>query len=189
MAERRPRARLLHVLVTMAGVALLATACGSSTASPSSSASTGASASAQTESSPALAFSRCMRSHGVREFPDPPPSGKLDVPSAQSLGVGITQLQSAQNACRGLLPNGGSGPSRAEVQQEWSEFRRFARCMRRDGVSSWPDPSIRSATDPRPIFRIQPVDPASPIDPNAPQIRSKLHDCDSLLRTANPNRL
>lgn len=130
-----------------------------------------------------------MRSHGVREFPDPPPSGKLVVGSAQSLGVGSTQLEAAQNACRGLLPNGGSGSSRAEVQQEWSEFRSFAHCMRRDGVPSWPDPSDRSVTDPRPIFRIQPVDPASPIDPSAPQIRSKLHDCDSLLRTANPNRL
>lgn len=189
MTERRPRARLVRAIVTVAGPVLLATACGSSTASPSKSASAGTSTSAQAETSPVLAFSRCMRSHGVREFPDPPASGKLVVPSAQTLGVGVTQLQTAQNACRDLLPNGGSGPSRGEVQQEWSEFRSFARCMRRDGVPSWPDPSNRSATDPRPIFRIQPVDPASPIDPNAPQIRSKLHKCDSLLRTANPNRL
>jgi hypothetical protein len=130
-----------------------------------------------------------MRSHGVAEFPDPPPSGKLAVPSAQSLGVSSTQFQAAQSACQRLLPNGGNGMSHAEVQQEWTEFRSFARCLRRHGVPNWPDPSNRSATDPRPIFRIQPVDPTSSIDPNAPQIRSKLHDCDSLLRTQNPNHL
>jgi hypothetical protein len=136
-----------------------------------------------------LAFSRCMRSHGVPEFPDPPPSGKLAVPSPQRVGVSSTQFQMAQGACQRLLPNGGSGTSQAEVEREWSEFRSFARCMRRHGVTNWPDPSSRSATDPRPIFPIQPVDPSSPIDPSAPQIRSRLHDCDSLLRTANPNRL
>ena len=78
---------------------------------------------------------------------------------------------------------------RAEVQQEWSEFRSFARCMRRHGVPNWPDAQPRSGTDPRPMFDIQPVDPQSPINPDSPQIKSKLPDCDSLLKTANPNRL
>jgi hypothetical protein len=130
-----------------------------------------------------------MRSQGVSEFPDPPTSGKLIVPSAQRLGVTSSQFQTAQSACERLLPSGGTGNNQAEVQQEWNEFRRFTQCIRHHGMPNWPGPTSRSETDKRPIFKIQPVDPNSPINPDSPQIKTKLHVCDSLLRTQNPNHL
>ena len=193
--------RTTAAIIPTAGLTFLAAGCGgtsgsrvaklgsTTTQTVSRSASTGGSVSSQAQTSQMLASSRCMRSHGVSEFPDPPPSGKLAVPSVQSLGVSGTQFLTAQSACRRLLPTGGNGTSQAEVQQEWNEFQSFARCMRRHEVPNWPDPRNRSATDPRPIFPIQPVDPTSPIDPSSPRIRTKVHDCDQLLRTANPNRL
>jgi hypothetical protein len=191
-------------MVTAAvGLSLLAAACASSPGShvaqvgttsthPASSSGSPSAGGSTTSGSPAsqmLAFSRCMRSHGEPRFPDPDAHGQVkDKLRASGIDVYSSQYQAADGACRRLLPNGGSGPTPAQVQQEWSEFRSFARCMRRHGVSNWPDPQPRSATDPRPTFDIQPVNPQSPINPDSPQIKSKLPDCESLLKTANPNR-
>lgn len=110
---------------------------------------------ASTHQSGWLAFSRCMRSHGVARFPDPTDTGALPKVSAQQLGVGSSQLQSAQTACRNLRPTSGSlrqetdclmlgNCSPAEVQRMLAAERRYARCMRSHGVSSWPDPSLNS---------------------------------------------
>jgi hypothetical protein len=138
-----------------------------------------------------LAFSRCMRSHGEPAFPDPDAQGQIKQQLRLSgIDENTSRYQAAARACQRLLPNGGTnGTSQAEVLQEWREFRSFARCMRRHGARNWPDPQPRSATDPRPIFGIQPVDPNSPINPDSPQIKNKLPACDALLKTANPNRL
>lgn len=143
------------------------------------------------QASQMLAFSRCMRSHGEPTFPDPDAHGQIKQQlRASGIDENTPRDQTAVSACHRVLPDGGnSGTTQAEVQQEWSEFRSFTRCMRRHGVPTWPEPQPRSATDPRPIFGIQPVAPNSPINPDSPQIKSKLPACDSLLKTANPNRL
>ena len=127
-----------------------------------------------------LAHSRCMRSHGEPSFPDPNAQGQVkDQLTASGINVNSPQFRAADGACRRLLPNGGTGTTPAEVQQEWSEFRSFARCMRRHGVPNWPDPRPRSATDPRPTFAV---------GPQSPQIKRALPNCRSLVKTANPNR-
>ena len=131
-----------------------------------------------------LALMRSTASRGSR--PRRPGAGQR---AAQGLRDRreLVSYQAAAGACQALLPSGGAGTTQAEVQQEWSEFRSFARCMRRHGVPNWPDPQPRSGTDPRPLFDIQPVNPQSPINPDSPQITNKLPDCDSLLKTANPD--
>jgi hypothetical protein len=210
-AARRPawprRARAPAAFTAAAGAALLAVACGSSPgsqvaelgttttppSSPSGSPGVGGAGSAgyQSPASQMLTFSRCMRSHGEPAFPDPDAQGQIK-PQLRAPGIAenTSRYRAAASACRRLLPPGvTNGTSQVEVQQEWREFRSFARCMRRHGVANWPDPQPRSETDPRPIFGIQPVDPQSPINPDSPQIRSKLPACDALLKTANPNRL
>ena len=102
-----------------------------------------------------LAFSACMRSHGVSAFPDPASNGELPKVSLQQLGVGSSEFQSAQAACRGLRPTGGSLTQEtgclmlgncpaAEVAQIRAAELRYARCMRSHGVSNWPDPTLNS---------------------------------------------
>jgi hypothetical protein len=133
-----------------------------------------------------LAYSRCMRSHGEPSFPDPNAQGQVkDQLTASGINVNSSQFRAADAACKRLLPSGSTGPTQAEVQQLWSEFRSFARCMRRHGVPNFPDPQPRSATDPRPTFAFG---PQSPINPNSPQIKRARPDCSSLVKTANPNR-
>ena len=51
-----------------------------------------------------LAFSKCMRAHGIKDFPDPS-NGGLRLHAGQGdLDPGSAQFQSAQQACQGNLP-------------------------------------------------------------------------------------
>jgi hypothetical protein len=92
-----------------------------------------------TTNSHQVAFSRCMRSNGVTNYPDPNSSGVIPKESSQELGVTSSKFQSAQGACQHLLPNGGHGPNQAEVQQVKAQGLKFAQCMRGHGVAL-PDP-------------------------------------------------
>jgi hypothetical protein len=107
-----------------------------------------------------------MRSHGVPEFPDPSSSG-APKESAQQLGVSDAQFQAADSSCRHLLPNGGTGPNQAELQQVAAVGLDFARCMRTHGVA---------LADPGTDGRIP--DPASlGIDQGSPRFQAANQAC------------
>jgi len=80
-----------------------------------------------------------MRANGVSAYPDPDSGGRLVKESIRQLGVSSFRFQSAQNACRHLLPSG-SAPSSARVQAVGALSLRFARCVRAHGVPGFPDP-------------------------------------------------
>jgi len=65
-----------------------------------------------------LRFSRCMRSHGVADFPDPNGQGGIAITGGPSgdLDPNSPQFQSAQRACQHLLPGGKGGPKPVTVQ-------------------------------------------------------------------------
>jgi hypothetical protein len=57
-----------------------------------------------------LAFSACMRAHGVKDFPDPSNGGlQIQVHPGSGLDSGNPTFQKAQRACRGNLPFKGGG--------------------------------------------------------------------------------
>ena len=155
---RRPRrappsaARTAAAIIVVAVLALVAAACGSS---PPSAGSGGGPSDAGGSGTPpsVVAYSHCMRSHGVPNFPDPTSSGQVPKTDAQVLGVSSPQLQAARTACQHLLPTGGSlqqqehqcmqnsdCPS-ALVQQMLNADLKLARCMRSHGVPNFPDPT------------------------------------------------
>jgi len=150
-----PRVRTAVVIIAMASLALPAVAFG---------------ASQSTNTQKALAYSRCMRAHGVPRFPDPNSSGSIPKISAQQLGVSSTVFQAAQNDCRYLIPNGGSGPSQTQVRQIMSGMLKFAQCMRSRGVPNWPDPVIDAGGNPE--FYLD-----GKVNQNSPQIKSKIRAC------------
>ena len=120
----------------------------------------------------ALAFARCMRRHGVTDFPDPNSSGNFP-PSAKQISLSDPhQFQEARTACSDLLPNGGNGPTPAQWQQILSTMVEFAHCMRHHGAPDWPDPTYD--THGRPVFNIN-------VDPNSPQFTGEIHACTHLL--------
>ena len=149
-------ARRTVAIIATAGLALLAAACAGSTATQSA------------QQNGAVAFSHCMRSHGVAKFTDPNSSGQLAKETPQQLGVSSSQFQAAQNACNHLLPNGGSGPDTAQVQQDRAHALRFSQCVRSHGVTNFPDPDSTG--------RIP--DPASVgIDQGSPQFEAANQAC------------
>ena len=180
-----PRARTEAALVatTMAAVLGLA-ACGgatgpgvasgepSTTRPASTSVSSGASHSNSGSNSQMLAFSQCIRRHGVPNFPDPNGSGDLPASAKRIASSNPHQFEQARSACSDLLPNGGNGPTQAQWQQILSEMVNFARCMRHHGVPNWPDPTYD--TNGRPVFNIN-------VDPNSPQFSAEIHACRGLL--------
>src|SRR6266700_3620797 len=103
--------RWAATLAAMALTGLLATACGGGS-SPAAS-STGGSASVAggaTREQATLAYARCMRSHGVPNFPDPQiTNGGIGVPGGftfDTSGLGLhqksPQYQAAARACQSL---------------------------------------------------------------------------------------
>lgn len=140
--------RSAAAVIATVGLALLAAACGASTgshvaqlgstATQSSSSSNLSSSSAQANG--AVAFAHCLRSHGVPKYPDPTSSGQLVKESVQQLGVSSARFQAAARVCNHLLPNGGNGPSPAQVQLVRAQALKFSPCMRAHGVPNFPDP-------------------------------------------------
>lgn len=161
-------ARTVAAVIATAALALLA-ACGGGPSSAGSGGSPNAGGAATSPS--AVAYSACMRSHGVPNYPDPSGDGSLPKGNAQAFGVSSSQFQAAQRACQDVYPastlaecQGTGDCSPAARQALLSRMRDFATCMRAHGISSWPDPTVDSQG--RPGFRGPGADvpPGSPTD-------------------------
>jgi hypothetical protein len=186
-----PAARTAAAIIATAALALLAAACGGSPSSTGSGGSPNAGGSANSSSAnsqKALAFSRCVRSRGVPNYPDPDSSGAIAKETAQQLGVSSSQLQAALNACQHLLPNAGNiDDNPAALNQWWSLMLHFAQCMHSHGVPNWPGPSPYPQDPVRPTFNLQAADigfhrgaqPGNIV--NSPQIEAKVQQCDSVV--------
>jgi hypothetical protein len=94
-----------------------------------------------------LKFARCMRSHGVPNFPDPGSGGGIDISPGSGLDPASPAFQAAQRQCKKLLPGGGPKgtkpppPSASDVRAALS----WAHCIRAHGVPNFPDPSTNSS--------------------------------------------
>jgi hypothetical protein len=135
-------------------LAVLVAGCGSSNGPGSSTASSGGS------QATALAYTRCMRGHGIRDFPDPttPPGGGVSFQVNGGAGSDLNQsnpaFRAASQACRTLSPGGQQAPT-APTRQIGEEVK-WARCLRSHGVPGFPDPNSSGAIDSAKF------DPASP---------------------------
>jgi hypothetical protein len=181
-ARAWPAARSATAVIATAALALLATACsggGSSTGSGGSPQAEGSS-----NSPSAVAYSACMRGHGVPNYPDPGSNGNLPKGNAPDFGVSTSQFVAAERACRHLLPNSDSTSltqclmtgdcPQAVVQQALEEGRTFAQCLRNHGVPNWPDPTIDSTGRPS----CQVTKAGISIDSTrSPRMLSKIGDC------------
>jgi hypothetical protein len=147
----------------MACIALLAAACGGGGSSPAASATAGS-----TYYQKAIAYSHCMRSYGVPNFPDPNSQG--DFPPIQTGRNGVSQqaVLSAQNACRHLQPGGGAGTPQQQ-QSKLTQALNFTRCMRAHGVPKFPDPTV--AGNGGMGYNL------SGVDTHSPQYQSANHAC------------
>jgi hypothetical protein len=124
---------------------------GSSTSSSADPASSGSSSPEDESSASAqqkiIAFSHCMRTHGVPEFPEPS-EGHVLIRRSDHNGhvTGVNpqsaQFQAASKACAKLSPKGGKPPSPAEQAKLQEQALKFSQCMRTHGVPNFPDPEF-----------------------------------------------
>lgn len=192
--------RMNFGVVVLASAALLVAGCGGSSSSPgvahlSSSTSTNSYASSGSNSSPEngppsqqklVAYSQCMRSHGVPEFPEPT-EGHVLIRSSDHNGhvTGInpqsSQFQAAQKACAKLAPNGGQPPSPAEQAKLQEKALKFSECMRTHGVPNFPDPEFSHNGGSIGIRIGGKKGGPGAIDPNSPQFQAAQKSCQSIM--------
>jgi hypothetical protein len=110
---------------------------------PPSGAGIGASISRDVGTAAGVEFTTCMRSHGVRNFPDPNAQGTITITVSMSLNPASPRFQKAEAECQHLIP-AGKGPSRAQQQRMKQTLLAFAACMRSHGVPNYPDPTFGS---------------------------------------------
>jgi hypothetical protein len=130
-------------LIPIVSCGLLIAACGSSS-NPTADAGKGG-------YPQALAFSRCMRAHGLPNFPDPSTNGRgiqLSVGPSSGVNPQAPAFQAAQKACGRLLPGGGPS-SRHPSAQDKAQMLQVSQCMRRHGITDFPDPTTTQPSDPR----------------------------------------
>lgn len=181
------RRRAVAALAALAGLALVASACSNSptgpgvAGAPTTTATSGPTSSGQAPSSPAqemtalLAYSKCMRSHGIADYPDPTqsPGGGVSIninntnPNSDLSGSNPT-FQSAEAACKSLMP-GGQTEGSAQLARNIAAGVKLAECMRSHGFSSFPDPNSQD------IFILP-----SGIDTNSPTYQSAFGTCKRL---------
>jgi len=128
------------LLAALASLSLLAAGCGGGSGGVASVGSSTTATTATTQHGGPLAYSACMRSHGVPKFPDPDSSGEIPKQEVVALNPASPRFQAAQKACAGLQPNGGR-PSQAELARHLNDLLAFAACMRGHGFPNFPDPT------------------------------------------------
>ena len=145
----RSRPLMLMSGVAVAAFSLLAAGCGGGGGSPGVANNASSTTTATTTSGPTpnalLAFSQCMRSNGVANFPDPQRFAGGNV-KLTIHGFGTNPaVQTALNACHNLLPSGPGQTQESAAQQrtQLADELSFAKCMRSHGVARFPDPTAQ----------------------------------------------
>jgi hypothetical protein len=132
----RYRPVIVASVVAAPALSLLAAGCGGEGSPRVANIASSTTTARPTTQNGAVAYTSCMRSHGVPAFPDPDSGGAIPKVSLQQLGVGDAQLQAAQQACKSLWPT----ISAAQQQRVSAQALRFSRCMRNHGITDFPDP-------------------------------------------------
>ncbi len=178
--DRRPSGLRAGVLAAAAvTVALLATACGGGS---NSSSSTAGVPSLSSLTDQALAYAKCMRAHGIPNFPDPTVQD-----SARSKGVGFSvpsgvdqhsaQFTSAAKLCQKETGFGHISP--AQLQAGMNAMLKFAECMRSHGIASFPEPVENS-------HQIGFNTSGTGIDQNSARFKAAQKTCQPLLPGGGP---
>jgi hypothetical protein len=157
----RPAAATIAALI---GLAVLAAGCGDLNGL--------ANAGSGSTKTQLLTYARCMRSHGVYDFPDPTtvPGGgfafQMNAGPGSDLNHNDPTFKAANQACRALERGGqrSAPPPAANIAAELT----WARCLRSHGVPSFPDPNRQGAFD------------SSKFDDSSPALQTASRACKSV---------
>ncbi len=118
----------------------------------------------------AIQFTECMRKNGEPGFPEPNSQGDFLFKSGSSVDPKSPAFAAAQKACKAFAP---PAPSAGQASAFLAQTLKFSKCMRRNGVPNFPDPSERGGTVAMTI--------GSGMNPDSPQFQKAFQACHSLL--------
>ena len=160
------------LVAVLVAVAVLLAACGGGSSPSASNSSTGGSTggNGSTNGGVTVAFSQCMRSHGITNFPDPNSNGVISGAISDGVNPNSPQFQAAEKACQKYS----SGGTQSAQQQAQASARglKYAECMRSHGVTDFPDPSSNGA-----ISGGGSSSASSGVNPNSPQYQAANKIC------------
>jgi hypothetical protein len=81
-------------------------------------------------------FAQCVRQHGDSSFPDP----VMDANGNPQLPPGTAKPTDEEMQACGAILNRLPVANRSDQHPDPAVMRRFARCMRDQGIQDWPDP-------------------------------------------------
>jgi hypothetical protein len=167
--------RTAPAITALVGLVLVTAGCGGSK-SPSVAGGDGSSPGA--DFAKFEAYARCMRSHGIADFPDPTtsPGGGVGIEINGGPGSDLDRnnprFVAANHACHSLEP-GGSGTPQQPPEKIAAEVK-WARCMRAHGLPSFPDPDAQGGFD------------SSKFNESTPAFQSASTACQSLMQAVGP---
>lgn len=167
--------RLILPIAGLLASGFLVGACGSAGPSSAPVASVSSSASAPASSTGSstgsvgaspLAYSRCMRGHGISDFPDPSADGglRLEGHPGSDTDPNNPRYKAADSACKALLP------PRTPPKNLKAQNLKFARCMRGHGIADFPDPKADGS------LQLQATQ-GSDLDPTNPRFKAANDAC------------
>jgi PBP/GOBP family len=138
-------------------------------------ASSSPSAEALTDEERQVKFAQCMRDQGI-DMPDPEINeGRVAIRMPE--GTDPKKVQAAMEKCKQYLPNGGE--ARKANPEQLEQARQFAKCMRENGVPSFPDPDANGG------IRIQ-ATPGGDMNPDSPTFKAAQEKCDKYRPSTGP---
>ena len=140
MSRHRPL--LLAAVVAVAACALLAAGCGGG-GSPGIAGGASATGIPTTTQNAALAFARCMRSHGLPNWPDPISGGVFDKTTLRQTGYSVSQVRAVEDGPCNHLLGGVSHQGPTITAAERVDYLKAAACMRTHGFPGFPDPTFQ----------------------------------------------
>jgi hypothetical protein len=180
--------RIAHLFPGALVAALLLAACGSSSPKTGTQDPTAAANSAD------VAFSNCVRTHGVPNFPDLTggSGGGLRIQQNQTSGSGSSMtvngvpvsapaFQAAQRVCQKYLPKP-KPVTATQVSNIRAAALKMAQCMRTHGVPNFPDPTVQ--TSPGGGIGIRITGAGSGFNPNTPAFQKAQTECGGILKAA-----
>jgi hypothetical protein len=170
--RHRPRlGQTTTVPTALLALVVLAAGCGGGAKTPGGAAAGSSGVAAKFE-----AFAKCMRSHGISDFPDPTsgPDGGVGIilngGRGSDLDPNNPRFKAAQQGCQSLAP--AAHPTRAQSATKIAAEVKWAHCMRSHGIPSFPDPNGQGAFD------------SSKFNENTPAFQSASKACQSLINAA-----
>jgi hypothetical protein len=124
-----------------------------------------------------LAFSRCMRSHGIPNWPDPTGDGNFDKSALRALNLSESRVRALEDGpCNITIPS----PQQAYTITPAirTDYLRGAACMRSHGYPNFPDPTFPEGT-------VTIAVPPS-MDTHSPRFRSAATICTRLIPAGLP---